>query len=205
MIQAGALHLKISVNQKQAEQCAMHACEMLRWNQSCNLTTITDPFEIVVKHYLDSLAPAVHLPPQIKLLDIGSGAGFPGLPLKIIRPDLQVTLVETVRKKVSFLNHVIRIMGLNKIKAVQIRVPSAQLTSHFDVIICRALTDLDTFIAMGQPLLAPQAKLIAMKGKIKSQKLSELHNLSMTIRPYSLPFMDAQRCLIIACNYDTMS
>ena len=83
----------------------MHAAELVRWNQKINLTAITDPFEVAVKHFLDSLPAARLLPKDATLLDIGSGGGLPGLPLKILMPSLSITLIDASRKKVNFLKN----------------------------------------------------------------------------------------------------
>ena len=87
-----------------------HALELIRWNTKINLTAITDPLDVAVKHYIDSIATADLIPRHARLLDIGSGAGFPGIPLKIMFPSLSATLTDAVRKKVNFLNHSGRIL-----------------------------------------------------------------------------------------------
>src|SRR5436305_12136190 len=102
------------------QQFLRYRQELLDWNTRMNLTAITDPVEVQIKHFLDSLSIlSIYDKPHIRLLDIGSGAGFPGLPLKIVRPDWQVILLEATAKKVTFLQHVIETLQLQNVIAVQ--------------------------------------------------------------------------------------
>jgi len=121
IILSGAGEVNISVDSTQVDQFAIHARELLRWNQKINLTAVTDPLSVAVKHYLDSIAPAKILPHAGSLLDIGTGGGFPGIPLKILLPSLSVTLIDASRKKVSFLKHAGRTLGLRDFKVLHIR------------------------------------------------------------------------------------
>ena len=115
IIKDGAKTMEIHIDQEQVDQCALHAVELMKWNQKTNLTTITDPLEVAVKHFLDSMAPAPLISQSSKMLDIGSGGGFPGIPLKILIPSLSVTLIDASRKKVSFLSYLIRTLKLKLI------------------------------------------------------------------------------------------
>ena len=117
----GADRFNIDLNHHHTDQYAIHARELTQWTEKINITSITDPFEIAVKHFLDSLAPAPLILPGMKLLDIGSGGGFPGLPLKVLIPSMSVTLIDASRKKVSFLKHVIRTLTLDNIHALHSR------------------------------------------------------------------------------------
>jgi 16S rRNA (guanine527-N7)-methyltransferase len=165
----GAAGLGLTLGPEQAEALAVHAREMLRWTRVTNLTSIADPKEIALKHFVDAIAPAVLIPENARLLDVGSGGGFPGIPLKIVRPFLAVILADSSRKKVSFLKHVIRTLGLSGIDALHARVQDLaarrDMKASFDVVICRALTDIGSFVGMALPLLAPDGFGIALKGK----------------------------------------
>lgn len=181
VIRDGGEKLGVRVTQSQMELLAAHAAELLRWNRKTNLTAITDSEELAVKHILDSLAVLSELPLNARLLDIGSGGGFPGLVVKILRPDLSVTLIDAVRKKAGFLSHTIRMLGLSGVSALHVRAETlateAQHQREFDVIVCRALCDLYTFVGMALPLLAPGGKLIAYKGR-RSEIETELARFS---------------------------
>ncbi|MCP4353133.1 MAG: 16S rRNA (guanine(527)-N(7))-methyltransferase RsmG [Desulfobacterales bacterium] len=208
------------ISDSQAEQFAVHATELLRWNQKINLTAIKDPFEVAVKHYIDSLAPAPAIPAGASLLDIGSGGGFPGIPLKILMPSLSVTLIDSSRKKINFQKHVIRILGLKKIDAVHIRAEELAMkeafANAFDVVVCRAFSSLDSFISLALPLVAEQGTIIALKGKtaeaetesacsqssevfrtLDSSEIKSKDDLSLVLKKYTLPYIDARRTMVL--------
>src|SRR6266581_8003725 len=118
----GLRQLDTKVTDEQVDQFLRYRQELLDWNARFNLTAITDPDEILFKHFLDSLSLlSVYDKPEARVLDIGAGAGFPGLPLKIVRPQWQVVLVEATRKKVAFLQHMIETLQLKNVEAVHAR------------------------------------------------------------------------------------
>jgi 16S rRNA (guanine527-N7)-methyltransferase len=220
IIQDGSPQLGVAVSEAELSQLARHAAELVRWNRKTNLTAITAPDEIAVKHVLDAMAPLPQIPAAAEtLLDIGSGGGFPGLVLKILRPGLSVTLVEASRKKVSFLSHVIRTLGLKDTAALHTRVEALaaepQYRHGFDVIVCRALCALDAFVSMALPLLAPGGHLIALKGRAREteaemamvsplcvknsieNKTLEDGRLVMRSVIYHLPRLNTERTLVI--------
>ena len=121
ILDEGAMAMGMHLEWSQIAQFAIHARELLAWNRFTNLTAITDPVEIAVKHFLDTLPVLPFIPPRSWLLDIGSGGGFPGIPLRILRPDLHIVLIDASRKKVSFEKYVIRTLGLKDIEARNIR------------------------------------------------------------------------------------
>lgn len=140
--------------------------ELLAWNRRINLTAITRPDEIVIKHFLDSLTLVPLLQGNETVLDIGSGAGFPAIPLKIVLPELTVVAVDSVLKKIHFQRHIIRVLGLNGITALHGRVEDLQVSHprQFPVITSRAFASLASFATLAAPLLAPEGIMLAMKG-----------------------------------------
>lgn len=178
MIRDAASRLGVDISPAATEMFAVHARELLRWNQKINLTAITDPAAVAVKHFVDAVAALRVLPPGGHLLDIGSGAGFPGIPLKIARPALVVTLVDAARRKVSFLNHLIRTLALEQTLARHVRVEALAADRHqagcYDVVVCRAFADLAGFVAVGLPLLAPGGRLVALKGPSAEAEVAAL-------------------------------
>ena len=209
--------LNTRVSPLQLERFAMHIHELMLWNQKTNLTAITDPAEAAVKHVVDSLAAARWIPPEATVLDVGSGGGFPGIPLKILMPSLSVTLIDASRKKNSFQRHIIRTLKLDGITALQQRVEALAATpeylSSFSVIICRAFTHLSHFIETAAPLLKPDGVMIAMKGSISDDEktsadaavtrlLQTGHVLQSRVVPYVLPFLNSERCLYIFSKTD---
>ncbi len=217
----GAKAFDLDLDRHHIELFAGHARELLHWTKTINLTTITDPFDVAVKHFLDSLAPAKQISPGATLLDIGSGGGFPGIPLQVVIPSLSVTLIDASRKKVNFLKHVIRTLKLEGIEALHIRAEDLAddpaYYQHFDFIVSRALTDLKSFIHQALPLLASKGKIIALKGKvdqtevenvksISSQKLntsnSDPNRYSVKVEKYKLPFTQSERSIFIIRRVD---
>ncbi len=212
LIKEGAEILDIQMDQEHLDKFAVHATELMKWTAKTNLTTITDPLEVAVKHYLDSLAPAPMIQPDSSLLDIGSGGGFPGIPLKILIPSLSVTLIDASRKKVSFLMHMIRILGLDNIVARHIRAEDLAEERHpantYDVIMSRALSSLDDMVLLARPLLAGGGTIMALKSKVTGNEITSMHSeakkkpdisktVTLTSKSYTLPFLKLERYVII--------
>jgi 16S rRNA (guanine527-N7)-methyltransferase len=213
----GARKLGIHVQLGQADQFATHAIKLKEWNQKINLTAIDSPMDMAIKHFLDSIIPFSYIIPGSRLLDVGSGAGFPGIPLKVMLPSLNVTLVDATRKKVSFLNHVIQRLHLSGISAIHSRVENLgqEREGAFDIIVCRAFSSLNDFVEKSLPLLAPDGLLMAFKGKNLEPDLSQVstsqevgktfiipgndpnRRLQMKFVHFNLPFLDLSRTLIL--------
>jgi 16S rRNA (guanine527-N7)-methyltransferase len=206
----GSRHLGVEIDEGVTVQFSVHASELIRWNRKINLTAITDPRDIAIKHFLDSLAPSKFIPEEVRVLDMGSGGGFPGIPLKILKPSLSVLMIDGVRKKVNFLKHVLRSLKLEHIEALQIRAENLskdpEFANSFDVIISRALSDLTPFVKNALPLLAPQGKIMAMKGNVDPEELNAVRAntpqdlYSLKIEYYRLPSMNALRSIVIIKN-----
>jgi 16S rRNA (guanine527-N7)-methyltransferase len=195
---------------EQARFMQRHALELLNWNRTTNLTAITDPLGVAVKHYVDSLAAALWIGRGARILDAGSGGGFPGIPLKIMRPDLTLTLVDSVRKKVSFLKYAIRTLNLKGITAVQGRLEELgslqPYRNNYDLVVCRAFSSLEDFTRLTLPFLSAGGSLLAMKGPQAEHDHDDLTadgtillggtSFSMQIHRYRLPRLDARRRLV---------
>jgi 16S rRNA (guanine527-N7)-methyltransferase len=216
LIVDGARRMGITVHADQADQFAAHALILKEWNQKINLTAIDSPMDMAVKHFLDSIVSSRHIEPGSRMLDVGSGAGFPGIPLKVMMPSLDVTLVDATRKKVSFLNHVIRRLHLSHITAMHSRLEDLQQEweGRFDVIVCRAFSSLGDFVEKSLPLLVPGGLLLAFKGKglgndlvqVSTQKGGEVFlasgknirtDFQMKCVSFKLPFLNLSRMLIL--------
>jgi len=211
LIKEGAKAMAIDIDTLQIDQFAVHAAELIKWNQKTNLTAITNPKAIAIKHFLDSIAAARMIPAGAAILDIGSGGGFPGIPLKVVKPSLAVTLVDAVRKKVSFLKHIIRTLALKNIEAHQIRAEALDKNRGFDVVIARAFSNLSEFVSLALPLLAEDGVMIALKGVVaeteaeisylvsKDNRLKStpaVDTLSITTTTYTLPYLESQRTIV---------
>jgi 16S rRNA (guanine527-N7)-methyltransferase len=195
----GARAFDLDLDRRHTELFAVHARELLHWNQTINLTAITDPFEIAIKHFVDSLAPARMISPGATLLDIGAGGGFPGVVLKVVAPSVAVTLIDASRKKVNFLKHVIRTLKLEDIEAIHIRVEDLAsdpaYRKHFNFITSRALTDLKSFIRQARPLLAPDGQMIALKGRRDPGEQTVVRSRILAVETYRLPFTGSKRSI----------
>ena len=168
LVQDGARLLSVAVTRDQAVKFAQHGQWLMQWNRKINLTAITDPADVAVKHFLDAIAPIHHIPAHGHLLDIGTGGGFPGIPLKIMRPDQPMTLIDSVRKKVNFVKHVTRQLALRNIHASHVRAEdlcNENPGQHgFSVVICRALADMDGAVRLAAPLLGSNGKIVLYQG-----------------------------------------
>ena len=169
-----------------------------RWNRTYNLTAVRDPKEMVTRHLLDSLSvlPWMESGP---LLDAGTGAGLPGIPLAIVRPDLAVTLLDGNGKKIRFLNHVQRSLGLDNVSTAQARLESFQTEIAYRGIISRAFADLHTFGRAARHLAGGQLRLLAMKGKYPEKELGALPNWLRidSVEKLSVPGLQEDRHLVI--------
>lgn len=173
-----------------------------KWNKVYNLTAVRDPLEMVTLHLLDSLSVLPHINGS-SLLDVGSGGGLPGIVLAICKPDLQVTTIDTVQKKVIFMRQVKGELNLNNLAVVHARVENYQPNKQFEVIISRAFSDVGSFIKLTRHLLVLNGQWLAMKGQVPHEELASLalvenHATSIkNIIPLMVAGLKAQRHLLI--------
>lgn len=202
-LEKGTDVLGLSLSPDQTGLLAAHAKLLQLWNAKMNLTAITDIQLVAYKHFVDALAAARFLERPARIMDIGSGAGFPAVPMKILYPNLDVTMVDAVRKKVSFLNHVVRTLKLDNIRAVHARVEDlAKDSGHFqiyDTVTARGFADLGKLAGLAGPMLAPGGRIYALKGAHALEEITpELETrFHITHKSYTLPFVDAQRFVVI--------
>jgi len=164
-----ARELGIPLSNIKLEQFDIYQQEILQWNAKTNLISEKSAKDIASRHFLDSLTALQFIDnPRARIIDIGSGAGFPGIPLKIACPDLQLYLLESNRKKVSFLKHIIRLLNFTETVILHERAENLlknnKWKDFFDIVISRAAFKLPEFVALGAFFLAPQGTLIALKG-----------------------------------------
>jgi 16S rRNA (guanine527-N7)-methyltransferase len=186
------------------------ARELVDWNARVNLTSITSPDEIEVKHFLDSFSVCPHLSigTGVRMIDVGTGAGFPGIPLQILYPQIQMSLLEATGKKVAFLQHVITTLGLANASAVHLRAEEAgQHRDHresYDVALARAVARLPILLEYLLPLVKIGGMCIAMKGRTaKAEALDSTRAMDMlggqlrAIEEVQLPTLDEPHYLIM--------
>jgi 16S rRNA (guanine527-N7)-methyltransferase len=183
------------------EQLAGYLALLAKWNRTYNLTAIHEPGRMVTHHVLDSLAVLPHLPSaaSLRLLDVGSGGGVPGIPLAIARPGWQVTMIDSNHKKCTFIRQAAIELALANVTVVTARVEEFRPDAPFDVVISRAFSDLATFAQTSARHLAPGGRLFAMKGVHPDEELAQLPpGLAIVAAPaLFVPGLDAERHLII--------
>lgn len=176
LLQQGARPLGVELGDKEIALFNLYQSELLKWNAKTNLISEKTAGEIVTRHFLDSLTAAKYITySNTRLIDIGCGAGFPGIPLKIALPSIQLSLLETNRKKVSFLKHIIRLLNLDQTQTLHDRTENVVRTEtwreKFDVVISRAAFKLTDLLPLGDYFLAPDGLLITLKGPDVSAEL----------------------------------
>jgi len=206
---AGQLRqLSLEVSADASDKLLRLLDELLRWNRTHNLTAITDPVEGIEKHLVDSLTLLPLLAGYERLLDLGSGGGFPGLPLKIARPDLSIVSVDSVAKKINFQRHAVRLLGLRGFEPLHARAESLSefpgYSGGFDVVVSRAFASLPVFASLALPCLQPRGRILAMKGAEGERELmeaeSELASYGLfctDLQQLRLPASGALRCLLV--------
>ncbi len=169
-----------------------------KWNRVYNLTAVRDVERMVSHHLLDSLAAVVHFQGKT-VLDVGSGGGLPGIPLAIARPELQVTLIDSIAKKTAFLLQAKTELGLANLQVVASRVEDFKPETKFDVITSRAFSDLKEFVTLTRHLLAPTGHWLAMKGLMPHEEIAYLPDWARVSADHALtvPGLEASRHLIV--------
>jgi len=170
---AGAQALSVPLSAEDAARLLRLAAELARWNKSYNLTAITDPGAVLTHHLLDSLA--VH--PDLagtRIADVGTGAGFPGLPLALVNPARQFTLIDSSGKKVRFVSHAAHLLGLGNVTALHARVETLHPPAPFDTVLARAFAPLPELLAAIAGLCGAHTTVLALKGRRPDDELAAL-------------------------------
>ena len=169
-----------------------------KWNRVHNLTAVRETEMMVVMHLLDSLSVLPHIEDARTLLDVGTGAGLPGIPLAIARPQLQVTLLDSSHKKTTFLEQAKADLDLRNVTVVCERVEQWRPERRFDVVVSRAFADLGEFVVQARHLVAPAGRMLAMKGVYPFEEISRVpstHRVAQVVE-LKVPALDAKRHLV---------
>lgn len=200
--------IQLNVNDEELNKFWVYMTNLLEWNEKINLTAITDEDDIILKHFIDSLTILEYIPEKSNVIDVGTGAGFPGIPLKIVREDINMTLMDSLNKRITFLNEIINKLGLKKINAIHSRAEElAKIPEHrekYDIAVSRAVANLSTLSEYMIPFVKVGGKCICMKGsnieeELKTAKnaIKELGGEIEKVINFKLPDSDNERNIII--------
>ena len=199
--------LQIKLDKKQLNQFFDYMNLLIDWNKKINLTAITLPEEIILKHFIDSMTISKYIPQDAYLVDVGTGAGFPGIPLKILRKDIKIVLVDSLNKRINFLNEVINKLQLDNIKTIHARAEEfgqdKNYRESFDIVTSRAVANLSTLSEYLLPLVKVDGKCICMKGPNINEEIEQgknaikvLGGTISNIYEFNLPLSDIGRTII---------
>ena len=176
-IEQKAKNIEITLDENQINQFYKYMELLLEWNEKMNLTAITEPNEIILKHFIDSITISSYINSEDKVLDIGTGAGFPGIPLKILNKENEFTLLDSLNKRINFLNEVIQKLKLEKIRAVHSRaeefIKIAGERERYDIITSRAVAKLNVLLEYMLPFTKLGGKCICMKSFEIDEEIEE--------------------------------
>ncbi|RJQ46948.1 MAG: 16S rRNA (guanine(527)-N(7))-methyltransferase RsmG [Nitrospiraceae bacterium] len=202
LFKKGLNELNIPCYPEQIRAFMTFLSELKKWNGAYNLTALKTDEDIVIKHFLDSLLYLRTLPAgTLKLVDAGTGAGFPGIPIKIIMPGIDLTLIESSKKKAAFLRHIIRSLKLSSVTVLEQRLESLgkEYESTFDVIVSRATFSIKEFLKLAGPYIKEGGILVLNKGPKAAKEIrdSGAENAVRDILHVRLPFTHAERQLLV--------
>ncbi|MBL8268858.1 16S rRNA (guanine(527)-N(7))-methyltransferase RsmG [Steroidobacter sp.] len=198
---AGAAQLGIELSEQQAAQLLRVLDELDEWNQRMNLTAIRERGAQITKHLLDSLSIQSFLQGE-RVLDVGTGAGFPGLPLAIVNPARQFTLLDSTAKKLKFIDHVVQSLQLPNVQTVHTRAENFRPAQRFDIVVSRAVGPAEQFVKWAGHLCVGGGRLLAMKGRDPAAELSNLPNgwKLAAVHRLNVPALDEERHLVEICR-----
>jgi 16S rRNA (guanine527-N7)-methyltransferase len=194
----GIAEMRLDVSPAQQDQLMDYLGLMFKWNAVYNLTSLRDPMQMVTHHLLDSLAAVPAFLDAKNVLDVGSGGGLPGIVLAIVRPDVKISMIDTVHKKTAFLTQVKAELNLSNVAVYTMRVEQLQVSDKFDVITSRAFADLSDFVNWSSHLLAEGGRYIALKGvapKEEQERVPAEWKVTK-VEPLQVPRLGAERHLV---------
>jgi 16S rRNA (guanine527-N7)-methyltransferase len=197
-IEGGLASMKLDLPPGAGTQFAAHLELVAKWNRVHNLTAVRETEQMVVLHLLDSLSLLPHVGPALSLLDVGTGAGFPGIPIAIARPELQVTLLDSSHKKAAFLEQARAELRLANVRVAPERVQEHRPAALYDVVVSRAFSELADFVAQAGHLVAPGGRLLAMKGVYPFEEIAKVpatHRVAQVVE-LAVPSLAAKRHLV---------
>ncbi|STX50037.1 glucose inhibited division protein B GidB [Legionella busanensis] len=198
LLESGLKQLGLTIN---PDLLIQYLLLLSKWNRTYNLTAVRNLDDMVIKHLLDSLA----ILPWIygkRIIDVGAGAGLPGIPLAIANPSLEIVLLDSNGKKVRFMQEAKRLLHLDNVIVEQSRVETYRPTLGFDTVMSRAFSSLAQMITWTQQLVAPSGIWLAMKGRYPEDELQGI-SFPYQVKAYSIPGLEGERCCVIIKNNKT--
>ena len=203
-----AINLGIELSEKQIDKFYEYMNLLLEWNEKINLTAIVDKDEIILKHFIDSITISKYIPSGTRIIDVGTGAGFPGIPLNIIRDDVDIVLLDSLQKRINFLDTIIKELNLKKIETIHSRVEelakNKKYREKFDIATSRAVANLSTLSEYMIPLVKVGGQAICMKGALIEEELEDskkaisvLGGKVDKLYNFNLPNTDIKRNIVI--------
>lgn len=192
-----AATLEVRLTDEKAGRLLELLDELARWNQMYNLTGITARPQMITHHLLDSLSVSADLAGE-RVADVGTGAGFPGLPLAVANPQRHFTLIDSTAKKLRFVSHAVELLQLTNVSVLHARVEKMRPTAPFDTVVVRAFAPLPRLLESVAPLCGPGTRVLAMKGKRPAAEIATVPAAwrIITSRELAVPGLDAARCVI---------
>jgi len=194
----GIADLNLQISEEKQDALLAYITLLNRWNKAYNLTAVRDQGEMIPRHLLDSLSVSTYLQGS-NILDVGTGPGLPGIPLAIIYPDTQFTLLDSNGKKIRFVRQAVIELGLKNVQAEQARVETYKPPQLFDTIVTRAFASLSEILDLTSHLLSPTGRLLAMKSRQTEDELvaSDLHGKSVEVIPLQVPQLEGERYAVL--------
>lgn len=205
-LEKGAEELGLTLTGRHLEQFGLFASELCKWNRKINLTSIIQPEEIAIKHFIDSLVLGLFVDVSGDILDIGSGGGFPSIPIKIVYPESGIVSVDAVEKKILFQRHIARLLGFEKFTALHCRIENfpENYNGAFNLVVSRAFSELSEFVKCALPFMANNGVIVAMKGKdgqreaeASTEELIRIGVEVSVVHEFLLPLLKDARSLIV--------
>lgn len=194
-LQTGLVDMGLVISELTQQKLLDYVALIHKWNKVHNLTAVREPEEMITLHLLDSLAVLPHIQAE-RLLDVGSGAGLPGIPLALCLPELQVTVLDSSHKKASFMRQAKAELEIANLEVVCTRVEQFKPDVQYDVIISRAFSDLNLFTSLTKHLCKPGGQWLAMKGQLPHDELAQISIQPSKIIPLQVAGLEAQRHLV---------